>query len=574
MSKSTASLASTKSSHEGPTLEDVLPLISGFTEVSAQARQNMTSAIRTLCRTLDRPPSSVPIAAPVLRKLQSEAQPAAIGLSVSRWRNVKSDVGRAIRLSGLSTDAALSDVPLTPAWKAVGLLPTDSWSRSAIRKLGRFCATRQIEPEDVGDGLIQPFLDHLEANQLARVPIRSVQVLVRAWNKHVAKDPAGPYVRLTAPSRSRKYALDWQDLPASLRADVEAFHKASLEPDLTELKAWRPIKPSTVKNRDFMIRQLAAAEVARGIDKAELKSLADLFQRDRLSEGLRFFLARNDNQPNDQVRHLINLALVVGKRWSQLPKDQIDALSLLAREWRQQQNGLTEKNRARLRQFADDKVIATFLGLPKRLMVKAKRAPLTYRSALKAQTALAIEILTFAPMRVGNLVQLDRHRHFHWARHDGKRLLHMVIPAQDVKNAVDLEYPLSPDVTAMLDTYMERFQPVLTRGQSSGLLFPGENSGPKNQPGFSRAITATIERETGLKMNPHLFRHFAAMLFLEHHPGSYEEVRRILGHKRITTTLQNYAGLETAAAVRRYDEVILERRATSAGHIKSKRAKP
>ena len=76
-------------------------------------------------------------------------------------------------------------------------------------------------------------------------------------------------------------------------------------------------------------------------------------------------------------------------------------------------------------------------------------------------------------------------------------------------------------------------------------------------------ISATIERETGLKMNPYLFRHFAALLFLEHHPGSYEEVRRILGHKRISTTLQNYAGLETAAAVRRYDEVVLARRDSS-----------
>ncbi len=560
MSKMTASLVSKTSPQEGPTLEHVLPLITGFTEVSAQARQNMTSALRALCRTLDRPPSSVPIAAPLFRQMVSQAHPAAFGLSVSRWSNIKSDVRRAIRMSGLSTKAAVSEVPLTAAWNALLSLPMDPWSRSSIRGFGRFCSSQQTEPQDLDEDILQRFHDHLEAHQLARVPIRSVQVVARAWNNNIATSADGSYARLTAPNRSRKYALDWQDLPASLRTDVEAFHKSSLEPDPLAAQSRRPIKPSTVKNRDFMIRQLAAAQVTRGIDKNELKSLADLFQIDRLKEGLRFFLARNNGHPNDQVRHLINLALVVGKRWSQLPKDKIEELSQLAPECRRSQNGLTEKNRTKLRQFADERVIVRFLGLPKRMFKRANKAPLTNRSALLVQTALAIEILTFAPIRVGNLVMLDRHKHFHWARCDGKRLLHMVIPAADVKNDIHLEFPLSQEVTAMLDTYMETFQPLLTRGKPSGYLFPGMKGGPKNQAGFSRAITATLDREMGLKMNPHLFRHFAAMLFLEYHPGSYEEVRRILGHKRITTTLQNYAGLETAAAVRRYDEVVLSHR--------------
>lgn len=61
-------------------------------------------------------------------------------------------------------------------------------------------------------------------------------------------------------------------------------------------------------------------------------------------------------------------------------------------------------------------------------------------------------------------------------------------------------------------------------------------------------------------MNPHLFRHVAAHFFLEDHPGNYEDVRRLLAHKRIDTTLQNYAGLEMAAAVRRFDQTILDRR--------------
>ena len=204
--------------------------------------------------------------------------------------------------------------------------------------------------------------------------------------------------------------------------------------------------------------------------------------------------------------------------------------------------------------------MSRLLDLPGRLLAGAKKSSLTYRTALKVQMALAIELLIFAPIRVGNLVRLDRHRHYHWARFGGDRVLHLVIPSVEVKNGMDLEFPLLPETVALLDLYMTTFQPVLNHGHPSGLLFPGRNGVPKNQPVFSRQITAIIERETGLEMHPHLFRHVAALFFLEDHPGHYEDVRRLLAHKKIDTTLQNYAGMEMAAAVKRFDETILDRR--------------
>lgn len=286
-----------------------------------------------------------------------------------------------------------------------------------------------------------------------------------------------------------------------------------------------------------------------------------MFRLDRLKEGLRFFLERNDNEPCDQIVQIINLALVVARRWTILPPEEFDEIKALARRLRRTQKGLTEKNRNRLRQFADDAALDRLLRLPQRLVSDAGKRQLSYRVALRVQMALAIEFLIFAPIRIGNLVQLDQNRHFHWARFDGRRVLHLVIPAAEVKNDVDLEFPLPTETVALLDLYMGSYQPALVGSGSSSLLFPGRDGGSKNQPGLSRQISATIKRETGLVMNPHLFRHLGAHLFLERHPGNYEEVRRVLGHKKIDTTIENYAGLETAAAVRRFDNVILERRA-------------
>jgi hypothetical protein len=65
-----------------------------------------------------------------------------------------------------------------------------------------------------------------------------------------------------------------------------------------------------------------------------------------------------------------------------------------------------------------------------------------------------------------------------------------------------------------------------------------------------------LRQETGIDLNAHCYRHFAARLFLREHPGEYETIRLLLGHKDLSTTTQHYCGLEQADALRRYDTLI------------------
>ena len=51
-------------------------------------------------------------------------------------------------------------------------------------------------------------------------------------------------------------------------------------------------------------------------------------------------------------------------------------------------------------------------------------------------------------------------------------------------------------------------------------------------------------------------RHLMAFAFLEANPGDYEGARQLLGHKQITTTINFYAGAESAAAFRRLDRLV------------------
>ena len=71
-----------------------------------------------------------------------------------------------------------------------------------------------------------------------------------------------------------------------------------------------------------------------------------------------------------------------------------------------------------------------------------------------------------------------------------------------------------------------------------------------------RTVTKRIHVETGHTVHPHLFRHLSAKIFLTVNPGQYEIVRRMLGHKALSSALDQYTGIETDAANRAYARLL------------------
>jgi integrase len=231
-------------------------------------------------------------------------------------------------------------------------------------------------------------------------------------------------------------------------------------------------------------------------------------------------------------------------------------------------HGLTDKNMTVVRAVISGKIWSKVIRVPDRLMADAQKlkAKSPMKAAVLAQVAVAIRILTYAPVRIGNLASVSLETNL--IRPDGiDGPYWLVFPSHDVKNQVDLTFPFDGNITKFIELYIRDFRPVLVRGSNTSLLFPGGKGDGKNKLAatLSDQITRRIEKELGFRITAHQFRHAAAAIILKKEPGNYELVRRILGHRNIQTTIKFYVGLETVESSKQFGQMILEQASITRG---------
>jgi integrase len=521
-------------------------------------RQELMSAVRTTVRALGRPPEDIPADARFLANRLKDVAPAALGISRGRWNNVRSLVRTTLTfVQPISPGRNRND--LLPEWLELSArLPSRS-DEIALSRLLRFLSGRGISPDAVTAETFDEYQEHLERSLLKR-PAATFALAVRAWQRAVLAVEEWPPIAVSIPDRRRHWVSKWDQFPDSLYRDCRAWLDRLAGSDLLEEAPFPPVRPVTLEHREWQIRAFASAVMLMGRDPTMLTSLADLVEMETFKTGLRFFLDREGGASSTAIADLASVLKAVARHHVRATPDHLDRIGGIIRRLAPGRVGLTETNRTRLRPFDDYGNICALLRLPAELIRLAYRHRNPRRGAVLAQLAVAIEILLMAPIRMSNLVNIDIERNL--VRPGRGRALHIVMATEEVKNGEPLEYPLPPESIDLIERYIRKFRPHLVSAGNSA-LFPGIGAGPKNQDFFGTQISRTIRAHTGLRVHPHLFRHITAKLFLDANPGNYEVVRRTLGHRSIDTTNAFYTGLETAAAVRHFDETILRLRRES-----------
>ena len=549
------------------TLQEVIDALALRSDLTDQRRLDLRSSLRTFAKVMGKTPDQVPADIGALNSQIAGMTAQMVGLSAPRWANVKSGLTTALSLTGAKVIAGKRRGALAPEWAALLDQVDGRYERARLSRFMSWCTAEGIAPADVGQADVDRFVVALAKESLVERPKAVHRDLALAWGRCRTAVAGWPEAEIKVPDNSRAYALAEEEFSDALVQDVAAYlhHLAVVDPfEETPRKA---LAPTTLRDVKLRIYQLASALAETGRDPKSIIGLCDLVAPEAAKAILRGQYQRNGGRKTGQLTNYARTLINAARHWVKASEADIDTLRALTRSITPKTGGMTDKNRARLRQFDNPVSVQRLIGLPSLVFdALPPQGRLSPTQALRAQSALAVAILILgAPLRIKNLASLQLGVHVLETRPMGlggnvagkgaTTTRHIVLPAHEVKNTKDLEFTLPIGLCKYLDVYVSRCLPVLVRGGST-YLFPNTTSGSKRPDGLSVQIKTFLKRETGLEVNVHLFRHLAGKLYLDRYPGDYPTVQMLLGHKDLQTTIRAYVGMEQGDAIKRYDQMM------------------
>lgn len=539
-----------------PTFAAVLQRIEADPDIAPTRRRDMISGLRRVAKALGLAPEEVVADPGWLRTRLARVMPAALGVTEKSWQNAVSDARAALAHAGIvkRRQRHMDDLlaPWRDLWRAV-LASGDRTLKAGLGRFVHFLSNLDVLPEAVTQDHADVFLEALKGDEIARRPEKGWRDAVNAWNLAGQRIAGWPQTPLTLPKR--KDVITWSDadLPPAFVKDL-AQHMARLgRPDpFAEDGPTRALRPSTLKHHTQMLRRFASELLEAGVPPAEIDSVAALCAPDRARQGLRAMVARNGGKTNTVINDTAKLLLSQAKRLG-LDEEVRAGLADLARRLAMPpQRGMTRKNRERLRVLRAEAPLQRLLDLPNQLIRTAhRRTPRA--AALAREDALAIAILLFCPVRIGNLasIRIDQH-----LQRPGDGRVFLVFEDEDVKNTRPLEFELPPELCRMLDRHLATRVPTLCPAGTPWLFPRRDGTGPVDRGTLGTRLKQRIRKEIGIEMNAHLFRHLAVMVWLEANPAGHEFARNLIGHSATSRTLSVYSGLEARAALKAYASLL------------------
>ena len=353
------------------TIGDVLRRLDTDLGLDERRRQEMSSALRAVCRALGADPGLVPAEPRQLRPLLAKVTPAAAGVSAGRWSNIKSLTLKALKRVGLKPMAGRSREPLAPEWEALRARIPDRHFQSGLSRFMSYCTGRGIDPAAVSAETFVQFGADVESHSLARDPGGIYRDTCKLWNLAVATISSWPRLDVEVPMRRRDFALPLSAFPVPFQADVETFLMRGAEPDVFSDHYSKPVAPLTVRNRRRLLLTAATALVESGAPNSQITGLDVLVDPDRATAALRFLHGRAGGKTTDQIYQIANLLKTVARHHLRRPEALVEPLRRLAKALKPRSEGFTEKNRRCLRQFGDPAKLAALLTLPERVLAQA-----------------------------------------------------------------------------------------------------------------------------------------------------------------------------------------------------------
>jgi integrase len=551
------------------TLQTVLDRLAGHPGLNSSRRRDLRSAVTSFAKLVDQPPAAVPLDLAEIRQSLDRIVPARAKISAKRWANIRSDLAAAIDASGLQPMLGTAKLKRDDAWERL-MAGTERHLAISLSRFARWASLRRIAPEAIDDKAIECFVTEMRASTLLRNVRYLHRYVAKRWNKLVAAHPTLELKRVTFEGSGRNLKrLAWQRLPASFRDETERYICWASMPDpLAEAARARALSPRTLRLQQQHLHSAVSAALAAGIPIEELTTLASLVELETFRALLRQRWQQDGRKLTAYTHGMAITLIAIASEWVKAPPQTVATLKALRKKLGALPSGLTEKNKALLRTLDDPRLLIALLQLPDRMWHAARRTK-SHRSFVDLQTALAIDILIHAPVRMQNLSTLQFDVHLHWPQGRRKPAL-ITLGPHETKNKAEHNAELPAALADRLQLYRTEIAPAMI-GRTPDTIFLTKAGKTRAQSAIANAIFKAILRHLGFKMTPHQFRHLCAKITLDDNPGAYELLRQKLGHASQKTTTAFYAGIDTLRAGRAHAELVTRLRETNLGRRRRRR---
>ena len=178
--------------------------------------------------------------------------------------------------------------------------------------------------------------------------------------------------------------------------------------------------------------------------------------------------------------------------------------------------------------------------------------------ALLFRDGLIIALLCRRPLRIRNLADLALGENL-FLDPDG---IGIAFGAGAMKGNRPLDVPFPPDLVPSLEHYLEEVRPVLltTSAKAPGTpiddLWVSRDGTALCEVSLHKAIRRRTDEAFGDAIPPHWFRDAAATFVALKAPAAASIIRDVLGHSSVDVATRRYNHAGTAAAARRYSDLL------------------
>ena len=574
------------------TLAEAIRRVQSRTDIPRARQVSWLGALRLYGRVEGRVSQTIHLDPRDSIETMDRASAPALGIAERSLRNSRCVFKTVMRELGILAPVRRRPVDIAnPQWRQLIAMASPTHHPHRLVAFMAACDAQGIGPGEVTSETLETYLAERSASRGGKNVRADVAEVARLWNRYRLDLPAWPQTEISLRPLDLPRALSLLTYPATLQADARRFLEGVAPPAIGQLFGSsiqgqdgqiivRPVlSPKTIEARRKGVRSLLWALVETGTPIEQVTSLDLLLVPDVTKRILEWHFRRlGQEKPTAGLAGYLDTLTAIAAYKNLGGRQRTDLQQLVKMARPKSQKELSGRNSALLTTLENRHIRRLLLEAPFTLMTEARkirdggvdqhgtyRSPDPGQAARLAATAVAIEIELHLPLRVLDLAAL--HLGVDLTQTDqGRRDQRWRIALNARKNGRRVETELVGKSAALLSEYVDKFKP-LGPHPGSAWLFPHRDKQDHRPEGhFSEAISHQIQRLTGVDMNVHAFRCFAALLIVEENPHALDDIRSLLGHASFETAWRYYIRQNRlAAAVRTNERIENERRKLGRG---------